>query len=337
MDDVVDPRDVPAPGEAPIEIGLSAAIVTVHKGQPQILIASGRREDASQWDALPFGPFSPHDHRTLEIGLRRWVKAQTGLDLGYAEQLYTFGDRGRHASEADLGPHIVSIGYLALASHGAEADLESARWSPWYSYLPWEDWRAGKPKIYEAEIEPRLEEWAKRPRAPGEPERVLSRIERLRVCFGIDGGGWDEEKVLERYELLYEAGLVAEAARDGRSSVEAWTDTPPLGRPLQHDHRRILATAMGRLRAKLKYRPVIFELLPDQFTLFELQKTVEAIFGAHLHKQNFRRLVENAGLVEQTGDVSTTTGGRPARLYRFRREVLLERPAPGVRVRAGRG
>ena len=102
------------------------------------------------------------------------------------------------------------------------------------------------------------------------------------------------------------------------------------------DHRRILATAMGRLRGKLKYRPVVFELLPPEFTLLDLQKTVEAISGTLLHKQNFRRLVEQGGLVETTGNVSTDTGGRPAKLYRFRREVVLERPAPGLRVKSGR-
>lgn len=153
--------------------------------------------------------------------------------------------------------------------------------------------------------------------------------------FGI-GGGFDEEKVLERYELLYEAGLVAEAARDGRSAVRQWQSLPELGRPMAFDHRRILATAMGRLRGKLKYRPVVFELLPPEFTLLDLQKTVEAISGTLLHKQNFRRLVEQGGLVETTGNVSTETGGRPAKLYRFRREVVLERPAPGLRVKSGR-
>ncbi|MDH3581427.1 MAG: NAD regulator, partial [Hyphomicrobiales bacterium] len=196
--------------------------------------------------------------------------------------------------------------------------------------------RNGKPEILIREIEPRLKEWARRAHArDGEP--ALSPTERLRICFAIGATSWDEEKTLERYELLYEAGLMAEAARDGRDAATLWDGLPSLGRPMRHDHRRILATAMGRLRAKLKYRPVIFELMPDAFTLFELQKMVEAIFGAHLHKQNFRRLVENAGLVEPTGDVSTATGGRPAKCYRFRREVLLERPAPGVRVKAGRG
>ncbi len=71
---------------------------------------------------------------------------------------------------------------------------------------------------------------------------------------------------------------------------------------MRFDHRRILATAIARLRAKLKYRPVVFELMPDEFTLTDLQRTVEAISGRHLHKQNFRRLVETAALVEPTGE-----------------------------------
>jgi hypothetical protein len=316
-----------------IELGLNAAIVTVREGQPYILVARPGTVGSETWDALPFGPFAPRAHRTLEIGLREWVKRQTGLDLGYVEQLYTFGDRGRHDEPG--GAHTHSVGYLAL-TRGAGDELLGSHWSPWYAYLPWEDWRKGKPPILSREIERKLKEWAERPPLPDEPARALRRPDRLRISFGI-GGGWDEEKVLERYELLYEAGLVAEAARDGRPAAEQWSDLPEFGRPMEFDHRRILATALGRLRGKLKYRPVVFELLPPEFTLFELQKTVEAISGTLLHKQNFRRLVEQGGLVEATGNVSTETGGRPARLHRFRREVVLERPAPGLRVKAGRG
>jgi len=315
-----------------IELGLNAAIVTVRAGQPHILVVRSGIAEGDKWDALPFGPFAPREHRTLEIGLREWVKRQTGLELGYVEQLYTFGDRGRHA-ETD-GTHTLSVGYLAL-TRGDGGELVGSHWSPWYAYFPWEDWRQGKPPILTDEIEPRLKLWAARPPAPGEPARALRRPERLRISFGVDGG-WDEEKVLERYELLYEAGLVPEAKRDGRQAALQWQDLPELGRPMAFDHRRILATALGRLRGKMKYRPVVFELLPPEFTLYDLQKTVEAISGTLLHKQNFRRLVEQGGLVEATGNVSTATGGRPARLYRFRREVVLERPAPGLRVKAGR-
>jgi hypothetical protein len=321
-------------GGTQVELGLNAAIVSVRAQQPQILVVSPDTAGAGEFDTLPFGPFSPRAHRTLEIGLRAWVKQQTGLELGYVEQLYTFADRGRHAEPGDTASHITSVGYLAL-TRGSDEELLGSHWSPWYAYFPWEDWRCGKPEILAAEIEPRLKEWAERTPASDEPMRPLRRAERLRVCFGT-GAGFDEERVLERYELLYEAGLVTEAARDGRSAARRWSDLPELGRPMAFDHRRILATAMGRLRGKLKYRPVVFELLPPEFTLLELQKTVEAISGTLLHKQNFRRLVEQGRLVEPTGNVSTRTGGRPAKLYRFRREVVLERPAPGLRVKAGR-
>ncbi|HLO22925.1 MAG TPA: NAD regulator [Methyloceanibacter sp.] len=316
-----------------IELGLNAAIVTVREQQPHILVVRPGMAGSGAWDALPYGTFAPRAHRTLEIGLREWVKRQTGLELGYVEQLYTFGDRGRHAEPG--GAHTLSVGYLAL-TRGAGDGLMGSHWSPWYAYFPWEDWRKGKPDILTEDIEPRLKDWAERPPLPDEPVRALRRAERLRIGFGIKGA-WDEEKVLERYELLYEAGLVAEAARDGRPAAQQWSNLPELGRPMEFDHRRILATALGRLRGKLKYRPVVFELLPPEFTLYDLQQTVEAISGTLLHKQNFRRLVEKGGLVEATGNVSTETGGRPARLYRFRREVVLERPAPGLRVKAGRG
>jgi hypothetical protein len=59
---------------------------------------------------------------------------------------------------------------------------------------------------------------------------------------------------------------------------------------------------------------------------------VEALAGVALHKQNFRRLVEQGGLVERLGVWERGTGGRPAEKFRFRREVLVERPAPGVRL-----
>ena len=82
----------------PIEIGLTAAIVAVEIDEPTILVA-GSENNTEPRAGLPFGPFDPLAHRTFEIGLRAWVEAQTGLRLGYVEQLYTFGDRGRHAGQ----------------------------------------------------------------------------------------------------------------------------------------------------------------------------------------------------------------------------------------------
>jgi hypothetical protein len=318
----------------PIEIGLTAAIVAIEDNEPLILTASA--EDDGRLAGLPFGPFNALAHRTFEIGLRAWVAEQTGLQLGYVEQLYTFGDRGRHAQVSDTDAHMVSIGYLALTrAAGSVTPAPGAGFEPWYRYFPWEDWRETRPEIIARDILPALDEWAARSEDAATP-RPLSRQDRVRLYFGSEDAHWDEERVLDRYELLYEAGLVEEARRDGRPAALARERLPALGVAMRFDHRRILATGIARLRAKLKYRPVVFELMPAEFTLTELQHTVEAISGRHLHKQNFRRLVETTALVEPTGVMSTQTGGRPAALFRFRREVLQERPAPGLRVRGRR-
>ncbi|SDO73465.1 Uncharacterized conserved protein [Filomicrobium insigne] len=323
--------------QSTVEIELNAAIIAVTNDEPVVLTVKDAADAAGATEGLPFGPFSPIDHRTLEIGLRSWVADQTGLELGYVEQLYTFGDRGRHAQVGDTRPPVVSIGYLALTRALQAEGLQSGTWRSWYHFFPWEDWRKGRPEILDSVMEPELRRWAQSNQGRPSSARPLDRNQRIRVCFGFDGVAWDEEKVLERLELLYEAGLLAEAHRD-RPEAASLMNVPErtLGSPMRFDHRRILATAIGRVRAKIKYRPVIFELMPDEFTLFELQKTVEAILGPHLHKQNFRRLVESAGLVEPTGQMKTRTGGRPAKLFSFRREVLLERPAPGVRVKPQR-
>ncbi len=98
------------------------------------------------------------------------------------------------------------------------------------------------------------------------------------------------------------------------------------------DHRRILATGIARLRSKIKYRPVVFELMPPVFTLLQLQRVVEALAGRLVHKQNFRRLIEQQELVEETGETTADTGGRPAKLYRFRHAVLDERAAAGTKL-----
>ena len=101
---------------------------------------------------------------------------------------------------------------------------------------------------------------------------------------------------------------------------------------MRSDHRRILATGMSRLRGKIKYRPVVFELMQEMFTLSALQETVEGILGTKLHKQNFRRALDKTGFVEGTGEFETATGGRPAERFRFRREILSEQAALGVQT-----
>ncbi|HVH77091.1 MAG TPA: hypothetical protein VM755_19405 [Stellaceae bacterium] len=312
---------------AALAIRLCAVILAATAREPRVLTVRIGGEEAAE--ALPSGPLEI-EHRTLELGLRAWVERQTSHILGYVEQLYTFGDRDR--LEGDGRPtRALTVAYLALVLEARPAGTAEANWQNWYRYFPWEDWRDGEPAVLGALLRG-LADWARA--APGEGERRL-REERLWLAFAAGAAAWNEELVLERYELLYEAGLVAERRRDLPSLGEA-APGPVFGQAMAADHRRILATAIGRLRGKIKYRPVVFELMPPAFTLLQLQRTVEALSGVRLHKQNFRRLVEQQGLVEETGELSLDTGGRPARLVRFRREVLLERPAPGVRLRAGR-
>ena len=311
-----------------VVVELSAAIAAVTDESPKILVV--QPPDTAARAGLPCGPFDPTGHRTLEEGLRTSVNQQTGLALGYVEQLYTFGNQFRDPEERAGGPRPVSVGYLALVRQTEVKSSAKADWVDWYRHFPWEDARKGTPTILDSVILPRLTTW--REDAKG-PER-LRRRDRLALAFGLEGAAWDNERVLDRYELLYEAGLVFEASFDSGQKVEPNVVAAQMvtGAALTKDHRRILATALGRLRAKIKYRPVIFELMPPTFTLFQLQRAVEALAGGPLHKQNFRRLVANEGLVEPTGHVSAQTGGRPAEIFRFRREVVHERPAPGVRV-----
>jgi len=312
-----------------IEVELTAVIVAVTEEIPRVLTVGARRP----WGtvaALPTGPLDPAGDPTLERALRRWVRAQTGMELGYVEQLYTFGDRFRDPREREGGPRAISVAYVALVREAAVPEGLPARWRGVYELFPWEDWRQGAPPVIGERIRPAVEAWVAG--ATSKEERARRR-ERAAVAFGLEGSPWDRERVLERYELLYELGQVPEAYRDVGEPPPAGV---VLGEEMALDHRRIVATAVGRLRGKLGYRPVVFELLPETFTLLHLQRVVEALAGVRLHKQNFRRLVTRGRLVEGTGRLVTGTGGRPAELYRFRREVVAERPAPGVGLpRAG--
>ncbi len=351
---------VQPPAATDAVIGLTAVIAAVTDETPRVLVARrmahGLATEAQRGGAaiphdspetLPYGPFEPERHRTLELGLRQWVEEQTGLSLRYVEQLYTFGNQYRDPRELYGGPRLVSVAYLALTHEAAVAGSGEAEWRDWYSFLPWEDWREGRPAVIDHVIVPHLRAWADA--APDAASR-RARAERLDICYGLHTtAGQDRSRTLDRYELLYEAGLVPEAIRDRAASARAAGEEPPpvdpvrlvvaaqLGTPLSVDNRRILASALGRLRGKLAWRPVVFDLVPEEFTLLQLQRVVEALTGARLHKQNFRRTLLQGEMVEATGRTDDSGRGRPAELYRFRREVLRERHAVGIGMPLVRG
>lgn len=292
-----------------VKADLIAVVVAMNNNVPCVLTIP-------QANALPSGPFELA-HRSLQSGLRGWVEQQTGHPLGYIEQLYTFADRDRIGAEE----RVISISYLALTQI---EDAGAASWASWYDYFPWEDHRSGAPAAV-LEVRPRLREWAD---SADETAIRLDRRRRTAIAFGFDDRSWNEEFALQRYELLYEAMLVEEAVRGGHSAAP--TAVP--GKSMIADHRRILSTAIARLRSKIKYRPVVFELMPPLFTLLQLQRTVEALSGRLIDKPNFRRLIEQQELVEKTGETTTETGGRPAQLYRFRHDILDERPVAGTKL-----
>lgn len=304
-------------------VNLMGVIVAVTEEVPRVLVVD---DDEI---ALPNGPFDPDDHASLEDGFRQLIEAKAGLDLYYIEQLYTFGNRFRTADEIAGGPRTLSVAYVALTRE-EEAPLDGTRWADGYEFLPWEDWRDGRPDELDTLIAPRLAEWCGQVRAQ---TARRNRDERVNVTFGNPGATeMDAVLTLERLELLYDAGLLAESRRDQQSIAgkSRGPGTVNIGVPMISDHRRVLATALGRIRGKLAYRPVVFELLPGEFTLLKLQQVAEALSGTRLHKQNFRRLVMHANLVEPIGRTTAVGRGRPAELFRFRREVLGEKLTVGL-------
>jgi ADP-ribose pyrophosphatase YjhB (NUDIX family) len=107
----------------------------------------------------------------------------------------------------------------------------------------------------------------------------------------------------------------------GSDAAEArWWPADRVPSPLAFDHDEILATALERLRGKLTYTGIGFELLPKKFTLSQLQRVYEAILGEELDKRNFRKRVDALGVVKPLNETVIVGGaGRPAQLFSFRR------------------
>ena len=184
---------------------LVAVLVAVTAGEPRVLTLQDAR-------ALPSGPFEL-THRSLQSGLRAWVERQTHHPLGYVEQLYTFADRDR-----GLAPdqRVISISYLGLTREQPTRRGDEASWQSWYVYFPWEDRRLGAPPPIEQRSRCRPARLRKRRRRPPCARTARNRIA---VTFGLEGRPWNEEFVLQRYELLFEAGLIPEARRGERGAA----------------------------------------------------------------------------------------------------------------------
>src|SRR5712691_9010622 len=116
------------------------------------------------------------------------------------------------------------------------------------------------------------------------------------------------------FALLDSERLQVKAASDAADVEWFSVDNLP---PLAFDHSKILQYALERLRGKLGYTTIAFSLLPEQFTLRELQRVYEIILHRKLDKRNFRKKILATGILEDTGDKKMEGTHRPARLYRF--------------------
>ena len=285
---------------------LVAILVAVTNGQARVLTSN-------QGNRLPSGPLSPV-HRSLQKGVKAWVEAQTLQPLDYVEQLYTFVDTTRGLPQDQ---YCLMVSYLGLVKEMDASSLSlDAKWFDWYVFFPWEDRRTRETQQRCEHIIQAFDVWIEA--AEDESMRQF-RQQRVDMYWGRGEWQWSEELALQRYELMYEIGLLPE------SPQFQGTDIPFTGQSMQDDHRRILATALSRLRAKIKYRPLIFDLMPSTFTLLQLQQSIEALAGLNLHKPNFRRLIQHQDLVEPTGESIMQDRGRPAQLYRFKPNILKER------------
>ncbi|GAB5553901.1 MAG: NUDIX domain-containing protein [Saprospiraceae bacterium] len=119
---------------------------------------------------------------------------------------------------------------------------------------------------------------------------------------------------LERYPI--------KAASD--ASNAAWFEVNSMPE-LAFDHQQIFNTALDRLRAKVRYQPIGFELLPDRFTLTQLQQLYETILGVEerLNKRNFRKRIQDMGILKEVG-IQEGVAHRPAKLYSFDKEKYQE-------------
>jgi 8-oxo-dGTP diphosphatase len=136
-------------------------------------------------------------------------------------------------------------------------------------------------------------------------------LEQLFTFSDLDGMG----SVAVAYFALVDSGKALLAERS--DWLPAWSPVAETT-ALAFRNDEVISYALQRLRAKLEYSNVAYSLLPEEFTLSQLQGTYEGIMGRRLDKRNFRKRVSTLGLVEATGRTSGAGRHRPAQLYRFR-------------------
>jgi len=146
-------------------------------------------------------------------------------------------------------------------------------------------------------------------------------LEQLYTFGDLNRDPRDRTVTVTYYALINLVEQQIQATTDAREA--AWftiSDIPPLA----FDHNQILETAIARLRSKIRYEPIGFELLPQKFTLSQLQKLYETVLDRPLDKRNFRKKILSMDLLLDTGETEQGVPHRAAKLYQFDENKYLQ-------------
>jgi hypothetical protein len=321
-------------------IGVAADVVAcrIAAAEParlELLLVRRTEEPFAGLEALPGGFLAWNEDDDLRATALRTLRQKGGVGVPRVlEALATYSANGRDPRQfcaPGKGARIVSEGYLALLGQDdAPTVADGARWVAVEELLPWEERRTADGR---AAAERLLRELRRRVNAAGTSTARSVQLGAIDTLFGA--AEWNEERAGERFALLREHGLVTEAARNGWGELPA--AAPEAGYPLAFDHRQMVADALGRLRGKQKYLPLVLAaLVPDSFPLRHLVATLEAVGGRTLHAANFRRIVtqtKDFTLLEALKQREATgRRGPQATLFRFEPGALGGRLDPSIRL-----
>ncbi len=269
-----------------------------------LLVRRGGHPFLGCW-ALPGGFVRPAE--TTEEAAERELREETGVDQVYLEQLYTFSQPGR-----DPRTWVMSCSYMALVDSSQVAvragdDADDAAWFR-LAFRPREgeeEADSGRSCGQEAETEVNRFQGQKYGEQEPDGKKGRSRDQE-------SGGGLKQPR---RWDIILSHGTSVLTAVLEKKEGESFAHCRILeNQGLAFDHARIIAYGLERLRGKLQYTDLAFHLMPEHFTLRQLQQVYEVVLDRELPTAAFRRKV--VGLVEETQQYTSNEGHRPSRLYK---------------------
>ncbi|MCH4090310.1 NrtR DNA-binding winged helix domain-containing protein [Acetobacter sp.] len=275
---------------------IAAVPVALQAGEPLVL-TDGQR-------GLPHMQFYGTEEAQIREALEALIVTRRRVFSAFAEQL-----SARIEVTAD-GRKNLEIPYLVTTQTGGDG----RGWSSCYDFLPWEDQR----NHHGVSLKNQLGEALLRQFTPPSTSEQVGARKKLCVLFALEGSRWRPELAAERCRVLIEAGYLPQ---------EGQVDMMTLAGSRFY---KWLAQGLGHLRKPLRSLLMPVELMPERFTIPQFQASMEGVLGETLDKQAFRRNVSNCGLIEEAGGVSDEIFGRPARLFRFKNDVVIARNAQSM-------